>query len=193
MRPTAASGALNRERLRVLRHSWRGLLLRPLGFLVLAFLAGCSSASKGPPVSSGGDSTPPPVVREALHLLEMPYRFGEETPERGFDCSGLVHFVYGRYGVHLPRTAEDMAFFLAPLEESLRRPGDLVFFNTTGKPYSHVGIYLGENRFVHASSAQGKVIVSDFMMPYWSDHYEGARRPSLEFPAKGETMGRWMP
>lgn len=177
----------------VLRHPWRGLRLRPLGFLVLAFLVGCSSAPKEPPVSSGGDSTPLPVVREALHLLDSPYQFGEETPERGFDCSGLVHYVYGHYGVHLPRTAEDMALFLPPLEESLKRPGDLVFFNTTGKPYSHVGIYLGNDQFVHASSAQGKVIVSNFLMPYWSDHYEGARRPFLESPAKRETMGRWMP
>ena len=193
MKPTAASGALNRERLRVLRHPWMGSLLRPLGLLVLAFFTACSSAPKRPPPSPALVASPHAVVREALHLLDSPYRYGEETPDRGFDCSGLVHYVYGRYGVHLPRTAEDMALFLPPLEESLRRPGDLVFFNTTGKPYSHVGIYLGENRFVHASSAQRKVIVSDFLMPYWSDHYQGARRPSLESPAKGETVGRWIP
>ena len=177
----------------VLRPPWRGSLLRALGLLVLAFLAGCSSAPKGPPQSPPLVSTPLDVVREALHLLDTPYRFGEETPERGFDCSGLVHYVYGRHGIPLPRTAKEMARFLQPLEEDLKRPGDLVFFNTTGKPFSHVGIYLGEDRFVHASSAQGKVIVSDMLMPYWSDHYEGVRRPSLESPAKEETIGRWIP
>ncbi|NDG89035.1 MAG: peptidoglycan endopeptidase [Gammaproteobacteria bacterium] len=104
----------------MLRPPWRGSLLRALGFLVLAFLAGCSSAPKEPPVSSGGDSTPLPVVREALHLLDTPYRFGEETPERGFDCSGLVHYVYGRHGIPLPRTAKEMARFLQPLEEDLK-------------------------------------------------------------------------
>lgn len=130
---------------------------------------GCASTPKPtpqPPSSKANINLQ--VVRDALSLKGISYQYGEETPEKGFDCSGFVQYVYGRHGVNLPRTAYEMAASLPALDETFREPGDLVFFNTTGIPYSHVGIYIGRNRFVHASSAQGEVLVSELDTPYLS-------------------------
>lgn len=165
-----------------------------------ALLLGLSACSSKAPKKT---VTPAPssqihlqVVRDALSFQGIPYRWGEETPERGFDCSGFVQYVYGRYGVPLPRTAYEMAMSLPPVDEGRVRPGDLVFFNTTGHPYSHVGIYIGRDRFVHASSAKGEVLVSPLDAPYWSDHFLGLRRPHHgHHPVQGGGMviGRWIP
>jgi len=164
--------------------------LAPL--LALGLLHGCASTPKPRPQPA----RPPinlAVVREALSMQGIPYRWGEETPERGFDCSGLVQYVYGKYGVPLPRTAYDMAMALPALNTVYRQPGDLVFFNTTGKPYSHVGIFIGHNHFVHASSAKGRVMVSRLDTPYWTGHFLGLRRPGA--PARPATaeIGHWVP
>jgi len=162
--------------------------------LSASILFGCASTPKPTP------QTPSPkaninlqVVRDALSLKGISYQYGEETPEQGFDCSGFVQYVYGRHGVNLPRTAYEMATLLPALDETLREPGDLVFFNTTGRPYSHVGIYIGRNRFVHASSAQGEVLVSELDTPYWSKHYLGMRRPAHHHYKETTTVsnGRW--
>jgi hypothetical protein len=168
----------------------------PVVALALMLLAGCASEPMAPP-----RPVHPPInmaiVRDALSMKGIPYRWGEETPHRGFDCSGLVQYVYGRHGVSLPRTAYQMAMALPELEEEQRRPGDLLFFNTTGKPYSHVGIYIGHDQMVHASSAKGKVVVGSLNTPYWSQHYLGMRRPmDLESPEPSEPalqMGHWVP
>ncbi len=161
--------------------------------MVVLLLNGCASQPKPVP----HPPTHPPihlaVVRDALSLRGIPYRWGEETPNRGFDCSGLVQYVYGRHGVPLPRTAYEMAMSLPAVDETVRRPGDLLFFNTTGKPYSHVGIYIGQDRFVHASSARGEVTVSPLDTPYWSDHFLGLRRPFAGRKGVGPTLGRWIP
>lgn len=134
------------------------------------------------------------VVREALSLKGIAYRWGEESPQRGFDCSGLVQYVYGRHGIALPRTAYQMAMALPTLDSRQRQPGDLVFFNTTGQPYSHVGIYIGNDHFVHASSARGQVVVSPLDAPYWTQHYLGLRRPLADGPvAPPLRIGRWIP
>lgn len=151
------------------------------GFLVvlaLMLFAGCASQPKiSPrPVRQPVNMA---VVRDALSMKGIPYRWGEETPQRGFDCSGLVQYVYGKYGVRLPRTAYQMAMALPQLDKRHRQPGDLVFFNTTGKPYSHVGIYIGSDQMVHASSSKGKVVVGALDTPYWNKHYLGMRRPAL--------------
>ena len=155
---------------------------------------GCASTPKpAPQPTPSKTSINLQVVRDALSLKGISYQYGEETPERGFDCSGFVQYVYGQHGINLPRTAYEMAASLPALDETLREPGDLVFFNTTGKPYSHVGIYLGRNLFVHASSAQGEVLVSELDTPYWSKHYLGTRRPT--HPHRGRpssvSVGRW--
>lgn len=160
----------------------------------LLLFGGCASKPKSRPL---GESSPInlAVIRDALSLQGIPYRWGEETPENGFDCSGFVQYVYGQQGVRLPRTAREMADALPPLPEFHRRPGDLVFFNTTGEPYSHVGIYIGGSDFVHASSAKGTVVVSSLETPYWTDHFLGLRRPggaAVRFD-EPETLqiGRW--
>ena len=149
----------------------RCLLLAAL----LALMAGCASTPKPRPARPLAGS---PLVDYALSLRGTPYVWGGESmSEGGFDCSGFVQHVYSRYGVRLPRTARDMAQALPPLDGRYRRPGDLVFFNTTGAPYSHVGIYIGNNAFVHSSSSTGGVTVSSLGKPYWWEHFLGIRRP----------------
>jgi len=117
------------------------------------------------------------VARYALSLQGAPYRYGAESPREGFDCSGFVKYVYEKYGVRLPRTAYQMAAATPRVDSRNRQPGDLVFFNTTGQPFSHVGIYIGNNTFVHSSSVKGKVIVSSLERPYWLERFLGVRRP----------------
>jgi cell wall-associated NlpC family hydrolase len=145
--------------------------------VVLALFAGCASKPKKPAMARRPAGSP--VVSYALSFQGTPYTWGGETPEEGFDCSGFVQYVYARHGVRLPRTARQMAGALPPLDGRSRLPGDLVFFNTTGEPYSHVGIYIGNNAFVHSSSAKGGVIVSSLDKPYWVEHFLGLRRPGL--------------
>jgi hypothetical protein len=168
--------------------SWRGLL----ALFLLTALTGCTTPPKPRPVPRTPVNLA--VVRDALSLKGIPYHWGEETPENGFDCSGFVQYVYGRHGVPLPRTAYDMAMALPELHERYRQPGDLVFFNTTGKPYSHVGILIGDDQFVHASSAKGGVVVSSLDTPYWTDHFLGLRRPGRHrAPSSPMVIGRWYP
>ncbi|MGZ8219559.1 C40 family peptidase [Methylomagnum sp.] len=148
----------------------------------LVLVAGCASRPKPPPVKR---TQMAPVVNYALSLRGTPYVWGGESfEEGGFDCSGFVQHVYKRHGIRLPRTARQMADALPALADQYRQPGDLVFFNTTGEPYSHVGIYIGHDDFVHSSSAKHGVIVSNLNTPYWVDHFLGTRRPSL--------MDRWL-
>jgi cell wall-associated NlpC family hydrolase len=150
---------------------------------LLAVLAGCASTPK-PKAARPRHVQASPVVSDALSLQGTPYLWGGNSPDEGFDCSGFVKYVYGRHGIRLPRTAHEMASALPPLDNRRRQPGDLVFFNTTGEPYSHVGIYIGNDAFVHSSSAKGQVIVSRLNLPYWWEHFLGVRRPSL--------LDRWL-
>jgi cell wall-associated NlpC family hydrolase len=142
---------------------------------VLLLVAGCASKpaklAKEPPAML-------PAVRYALSLQGVPYRYGKESPEDGFDCSGFVQHVYRVYGIALPRTVREMAGFLSPISPDERRPGDLLFFSLDGRPYSHVGIYVGSEDFVHApSSHTGHVIVSSLRRDYWARRLVGVRRP----------------
>ncbi|ANY18204.1 C40 family peptidase [Bordetella pseudohinzii] len=117
------------------------------------------------------------LVAEALNQLGVRYRFGGNSPDTGFDCSGLVAYSVERsLGVKLPRNAADIARQATVIDRKELRPGDLVFFNTLGRRYSHVGIYMGDNRFVHSPSAGGVVRVEDMTLAYWSKRYNGARR-----------------
>lgn len=148
-------------------------------WLVVALLglAGCASTPERSPAPVSSDATR--VVNYALTLQGVPYRPGKESPREGFDCSGFVKHVYGRHGIMLPRTAREMANALPRVDKMERRPGDLVFFNT-GSPFSHVGIYVGSNRFIHAPSQRtGHVLVSDMTGPYWWPRFTGVRRPGL--------------
>lgn len=152
-----------------------------LAALTLCFvlLAGCSSVPKVvTPSPEPRASTHPPLLRYALSLQGVPYRWGGTSPVKGFDCSGFVQHVFRRYGVGLPRRARDMAAFVPKIPRSARIPGDLLFFNTTREPFSHVGIYLGRDAFVHASSSRtGYVMVSDLRKPYWRQRLRAVGRP----------------
>jgi cell wall-associated NlpC family hydrolase len=119
----------------------------------------------------------------ALHALSqvgIPYRYGGSSPDNGFDCSGLVQYVYNQgAGLALPRNTQAMSAIGAPVETGELAPGDLVFFDTMRRPYSHVGIYLGEYRFVHAPTTGGAVELVDMRDRYWQARFSGARRLDL--------------
>ena len=137
------------------------------------------------PVSTRTWQTLPPadpaaanaVLMRAIGLVGTPYRYGGNTPEGGFDCSGLVDYVYrDMLDLHLPRTSRDLAAYQGPRIPLGRLvAADLVFFGSEGG-VSHVGIYVGEGRFVHAPSTGGTVRLDHLDGPYWRDHYSGAVR-----------------
>ena len=114
----------------------------------------------------------------AVSLVDTAYKFGGQIPKNGLDCSGFVRYVFQQAAnIHLPRTAKDISQTGETISETQLRPGDLVFFNTMKRAFSHVGIYLGNNRFIHAASSKtGKVMISDMTDAYWARHYEGGRR-----------------
>ncbi len=117
------------------------------------------------------------MASEAMTHLGTRYRFGGISPDTGFDCSGLVAYSAERsLGLKLPRNAAEIARQGTSVDKKELRVGDLVFFNTMGRRFSHVGIYLGEDRFVHSPSAGGVVRVENINMAYWSKRYNGARR-----------------
>jgi len=113
----------------------------------------------------------------AMGLVGVPYRFGGNTPAGGFDCSGLIVYVYkNAAGIKLPRTVQEMSRAGQSVQNDAPAPGDLVFFNTTGERYSHAGIYVGHGRFVHAPSKGGTVRLDQMTSPYWAARYTEARR-----------------
>lgn len=114
---------------------------------------------------------------QAMSLVGVPYRWGGNTPEAGFDCSGLVRYVVDRAAsVNLPRTTADMSSRGESIEPGEVAPGDLIFFNTTGRAHSHVGIYVGKLRFVNAPSTGGTVRLDYLTNPYWAKRFDGIRR-----------------
>lgn len=118
-----------------------------------------------------------PLIGTALDQLGIRYRYGGSSPDTGFDCSGLVAYTAEQaLGLKLPRNAAAMALVGTSIDRRELQPGDLVFFNTLGRRYSHVGIYLGDERFVHAPSSGGVVRIEKMTMAYWSKRYNGARR-----------------
>jgi len=152
--------------------------------LLLAACAGGPPArhTSGTPRAPGKPMIDPSAGLEeisiqAMSLVGTPYRYGGNTPDSGFDCSGLVRYVVSRAAnVNLPRTTEQMGQRGVSLDRSDVASGDLVFFNTTGRANSHVGIYVGQNRFVHAPATGGTVRLEDMGKSYWAARYNGARR-----------------
>jgi cell wall-associated NlpC family hydrolase len=113
----------------------------------------------------------------ALHALGTQYRYGGSSPETGFDCSGLVAHVFAQaWGVAVPRTTEQQKRVGKPVRLTELEPGDLIFYNTRNRPYSHVGIYLGDGRFVHAPRSGAQVRVESVRTAYWRSRFNGARR-----------------
>jgi len=117
------------------------------------------------------------LASAALDLIGIRYKWGGNSPETGLDCSGLVRYVFQQVtGVTLPRTAKDMSRVGTQVAVSDLQPGDLVFFNTRRFAFSHVGIYLGDNRFVHAPRRGREVEIATFDSGFWQQRFNGARR-----------------
>ena len=117
------------------------------------------------------------IVVRALTLIDTPYRYGGSSPSVGFDCSGLVRYVFQSVGApQLPRRSEEIGKLGEPIARSQLEPGDLVFFNTLARAYSHVAIYIGEGRFLHAPARGGRVRIEGLDDRYWRARFDGARR-----------------
>ncbi len=159
--------------------------------LLLALLAGCAGVPRGTvqrlpsepaPARAGyvavaGADDTREVALMALSLLDRKYRFGGRNPDSGLDCSGMVSWIFEQAaGLRLPHNAAEIARITRPIPRDALQPGDLVFFNTQDRPKSHVGIYIGEGRFVHAPSERGKVVkVEEMDNRYFAARFDGAR------------------
>ncbi len=121
------------------------------------------------------------LVVNAMGFLGVPYKRGGTNAETGFDCSGFVRAMYEQtVGLVLPRTADQQAASTEKINRSELRPGDLVFFNTLRRAFSHVGIYVGNGKFIHSPRAGAEVRVEDMGVSYWSKRFDGARRVSVQ-------------
>lgn len=150
---------------------------------ICAALAGCAGYVPAP--AELRETMPAPQVRPkrsealllALMALGVDYRDGGRSPATGFDCSGLVAHVFEQaYGVRLPRNTQAQSEAGLPINAEELEPGDLVFYDTLGRPYSHVGIYLGDGKFVHAPKAGSSVRMESVRSAYWIRRFNGARR-----------------
>lgn len=117
------------------------------------------------------------ILSQAMALLGVPYKKGGNTPETGFDCSGFVRHIYETsIGRLLPRRAEEQALTTQKIDRNELNPGDLVFFNTMRRTFSHVGIYIGDGKFIHAPSTGKTIRIDDLRAAYWTKRFTGARR-----------------
>jgi cell wall-associated NlpC family hydrolase len=117
------------------------------------------------------------LVVSAMSALGVPYRRGGNNFESGFDCSGFVRAMYQQtVGLILPRRAEQQAAATQAIDRAELAPGDLVFFNTMKRAFSHVGIYVGDNKFIHSPKPGAEVRLDDLRMNYWNRRFDGARR-----------------
>ena len=166
----------------------------------LSLISGCASFSPTAPApvhASAVQSAVPPapsalptspdaeraeVLLQALLALGLDYRYGGTSPVTGFDCSGLVAYIYQEaWGIRLPRNAKAQSEAGTPVSLAELQPGDLVFYDTQNRPFSHVGIYLGDGKFVYAPKSGEQVRVGSLKSAYWTQRFNGARRiePSL--------------
>jgi cell wall-associated NlpC family hydrolase len=144
-----------------------------LTVLVLGGALMLGACSSSPPRVNSSHAE---AARIAASMEGKPYRYGGHTPEAGFDCAGLVYYSYQRVGMKVPRTTYTQRdkSLRVPLDQLAR--GDLLFFTQEGKFSSHVGIYLGNNRFIHAPSTGKRLRIDDFKSNYWQKHFVDARR-----------------
>ena len=143
--------------------------------LALSLLTACGT----PPARHNGtrDARMNELVMYAMSLAETPYRYGGNSASTGFDCSGYVGHVYREVlDIRLPRTSREISKVGTPLNQRELTPGDLVFFNTRHSPYSHVGIYVGDHKFVHSPRTGSQIRVENMDYDYWRSRYNGARR-----------------
>ncbi|MDH3315279.1 MAG: C40 family peptidase [Gammaproteobacteria bacterium] len=180
------------------RHSY----VRLTATLLIGLLAGCGSSEVyQAPVEHRGvfvESQPTPqaathqqvpaapradeykpnyhMAMVAKEMVGVRYRYGGSSPSSGFDCSGLIHYSYKRIGLRSPRTTTGLYQHARPVHRSEIRTGDLLFFRLEGKKVSHAGIYLGNNRFVHAPSSGKRVSYAQLSSPYWRNRLIRAGR-----------------
>jgi cell wall-associated NlpC family hydrolase len=184
---------------------WRSLHLHAALIALCATLAPNASYADGDPPAVAPQATPAPLAEPntlvsamsatvqsaadqvlqsaqsvtdyALELIGVRYKFGGENPEKGLDCSGLVKYVFEQVtGVTLPRSAREQAKVGEKVDLDELQPGDLVFFNTRRFAFSHVGIYLGDNSFIHAPNRRSSVKIASIDGRYWKKRFNGARR-----------------
>jgi cell wall-associated NlpC family hydrolase len=162
----------------------------PFAVFVLAFIAGGCASSLRVPQQPGGPherarviapaelepSAGEKIVTVAARLLGTPYRFGGDSPKRGFDCSGLVFYSFEQVGLKVPRTAADQRKAAERVKRSSLEPGDLVFFRSSKGRVDHVGIYAGDGRFIHAPNSGSVVSYAYLDDPYYRSHYVSAGR-----------------
>jgi cell wall-associated NlpC family hydrolase len=154
-------------------------MLAALFFTLLLTACGTAPPSPQPPLPPEA----PDIVSKrqditvfALGLIDTGYRFGGKNPEAGLDCSGMVSYVYREAaGLQVSGSAADIAKRGREIDRQSLRPGDLVFFNTLGHAFSHVGIYIGDGRFIHAPSSRGKVRIEKMDNRYFAQRFEMAR------------------
>jgi cell wall-associated NlpC family hydrolase len=146
-----------------------------------------STASTAQSFLSGMAGKAGDVVVGALNLIGVRYRWGGSSPDSGLDCSGFVRYVFqDTLGMALPRRAEEMSRVGEKVRMSDLKPGDLVFFNTMRRTFSHVGIYIGDNKFVHSPSTGSTIRVDDLDDGYWEKRFTGARRVETSFTSEQE-------
>ncbi|WP_228768215.1 C40 family peptidase [Limnohabitans sp. DM1] len=171
-----------------LARTWR--IMAPLAGCVGMMLAGCSSTRQASTPSNAPRATPPTRPADpsrtqsqrndlalfAMSLLDTRYTWGGRGPATGFDCSGLVSHVYREaVGIPVKGTSADLGRQSRPIDRSQLQPGDLVFFNTLGARHSHVGVYVGNNKFVHASNPRTGVRMDALSNRYYAQRFEGAQ------------------
>ena len=176
-------------------------------WLCLILLAACTHVYAAPPVSAEDDvgrfmeekglfitkleqvrhkvaDRTSNLVVTAMGFLGVPYRRGGNNAETGFDCSGFVRAMYEQtIGLVLPRRANEQAAATQTIDKKDLQPGDLVFFNTMKRAFSHVGIYVGEGKFIHSPKPGAQVRVEDMGQSYWQQRFNGARRVLSLSPA----------
>lgn len=166
--------------------------LAALGILAGIGIAGCGTTPVSTPRVGGIEDASPAygagyvtlnhpteaeqLVMYAYGLIGTGYQFGGRNPEAGLDCSGMVSYIVEQVsGKRLPHNAAKIAQTTRPIKRGALQPGDLVFFNTLKRPHSHMGVYLGDNRFLHAPNSRGSVRIDSLANRYWSRAFDGAR------------------
>jgi len=163
---------------------WRRVTTNLVTCVLLVMLCSACTSTRD---SSQGYATNSPASIDKLtsyakSLIGTPYRYGGSSPGEGFDCSGFVQYVFDRSAdISLPHNSNQISKNGRFVKSSQLRKGDLVFYNTGRQPNSHLGIYMGNNRFIHAPKSGGKVRIEAMNIAYWKKRYNGARRITLKY------------
>ena len=170
--------------------AWAAPDYDPLGAL-LAERGVLPAAAPAPSSQTGLRDRAAEMVIAAMNFVGVPYRLGGSSFENGFDCSGFTRHIFSLgMGLALPRKVDDQASAkgLVRIDKAELRPGDLVFFNTLKRTFSHVGIYIGDGRFIHAPRSGSEVRIEDMRYAYWSQRFTGARRALGEESPQGNPV-----